>query len=293
MQGASAAGGLVAGRAMLRDIYSPQDAQRAMSKVMMLFALAPAIAPVIGGWLHDAYGWHSVFYFLSAYGALIMLLVLMFVPETLSIELRQSFHPFNVARTYGRSLMHLRFLSLIFMIGCYFGGLFLYIAGAPTFIFDFLHLDSNDFAILFIPMVAGLISGSFLTGRLAHYWPVEKTVRLALGMMVLGNLLNVVQALWLAPKSSTAVLPLVIYTFGIGIAMPAMVVMALDCFPKNRGTASALQGFIQMMTNALIASLLVPLLSQKPGHFALGQSVLLATALFLWWRLPASTQQQN
>jgi len=75
--------------------------------------------------------------------------------------------------------------------------------------------------------------------------------------------------------------------------MPAMTIMALDCFPKNRGTASALQGFVQMMGNALIASLAVPLLRQLPIHFALTQLLLLVCALFLWWRLPSQPKQQT
>ena len=287
VQGAAAGGGLVAGRAMIRDVYNPQDAHRAMSRVMMLFAVAPAIAPIIGGWLHDLFGWHSVFYFLAIFASLVFLLVLFLIPETLTPALRQSFHPVQVARVYGRTLVHQRFLSLIFIVAFFFGGMFLYIAAAPTLIFDYLKLDTNDFAVLFVPMVAGLIIGSGLSGRLAHRWPIEKTIKLALVLMVIGSLLNVAQALSLLQMSFTAVLPLVIYSCGIGVAMPAMTVMSLDCFPNNRGTASALQGFVQMMGNALIASLAVPLLSQQASHLALGQLTLLLCALVIWWYLPA------
>lgn len=293
MQGAAAAGGLVAGRAVIRDIYSPQDAHHAMSRIMMLFALAPAIAPVIGGWLHDLFGWHSVFYFLALFASIIFFLVLFHVPETLLPASRQSFHPVHVARVYGHTLMHRRFQSLIFIIACYFGGLFLYIAGAPTFIFEFLNLGSSDFAVMFVPMVAGLIFGSWLSGRLAHRWPVERTIKLALVVMAVGAMLNMIQSLWLSPMITTSVIPLTLYTSGIGIAMPAMTVMSLDCFPNNRGTASALQGFVQMMANALIASLAVPLLSQQADHLALGQLVLFACALLLWWYLPTHSTQQT
>jgi DHA1 family bicyclomycin/chloramphenicol resistance-like MFS transporter len=293
MQGAAAAGGLVTGRAIIRDVYSPQDAHHAMSRIMMLFALAPAIAPVIGGWLHDLFGWHSVFYFLSLFSSMIFFLVLFHVPETLAPALRQSFHPVNVARVYGHTLMHRRFQSLIFIIACYFGGLFLYIAGAPTVIFEFLKLGSGDFAVMFVPMVAGLIFGSWLSGRLAHRWPVERTIKLALVLMAVGAMLNMIQSLWQTSMITTSVIPLTLYTSGIGIAMPAMTVMSLDCFPNNRGTASALQSFVQMMANALIASLAVPLLSQQPSHLALGQLVLLACALLLWWHLPTHSTQQT
>lgn len=282
LQGVAAGGGLAAGRTMIRDVYSPQDAQRAMSRVMMLFAVAPAIAPMIGGWLHEAFGWHSIFYFLALYGGLVLVMVLLRVPETLPVLMRQSFHPANVARVYGRTLVHRRFQSLVFMVACYFGGMFLYIAGAPTVVFDFLNLDINDFAFLFVPMVAGMICGSWLSGYLAHRWQVERTITLALILMTMGTVLNVAQALLLSPQVVTTIVPLVFYTIGIGIAMPAMTVLSLDCFPKNRGAASAVQGFFQMMGNALIASVAVPLLVHRPDWLALGQLTLVVIALVLW-----------
>jgi DHA1 family bicyclomycin/chloramphenicol resistance-like MFS transporter len=69
-----------------------------------------------------------------------------------------------------------------------------------------------------------------------------------------------------------------------------MTVLALDCFPNNRGAASAVQGFVQMMGNALIASLAVPLLGHRPDWLALGQLSLIVISLLLWWFLPAQLE---
>jgi DHA1 family bicyclomycin/chloramphenicol resistance-like MFS transporter len=285
-QGVAAGGGLAAGRTMIRDVYSPQEAQRAMSRVMMLFAIAPGVAPLIGGWLEDAFGWHSVFYFLAIYSGLVLVMILLWIPETLPVSMRQSFHPLHVARIYGHTLVHRRFQSLVFMVACYFGGMFLYIAGAPTVVFDFLKLDVHDFGVLFVPLVVGIIFGAWLSGRLSHHWHAERTVALALILMTVGTVLNAAQALTLSPQVVTTVVPLVFYTTGIGIAMPAMTVLSLDCFPKNRGSAAAVQGFIQMMGNALVASVIVPLLGHRPDWLALGQFSLVAIALILWRFLP-------
>jgi DHA1 family bicyclomycin/chloramphenicol resistance-like MFS transporter len=286
LQGIAAGGGLVAGRAMIRDVHNPREAQKAMSRVMMLFGLAPAVAPVIGGWLHDAFGWRSVFYFLAVYSSTIFSLILIRVAETLPTARRQSFHPLNVARVYGRTLKHRRFQFLVFIVACYFGGMFLYIAAAPSVIFDFLHLNGNDFAVLFMPMVGGMITGAWLSGQLAHRQPAEQTIRMALLIMALGTILNSLQAQWLAPIVLTTVGPLVIYTIGIGMAMPAMTVLSLDCFPENRGSASAMQGFVQMLGNAVISSVAVPLLSVEPAWLALGQTTLILIAWVLWRYLP-------
>ena len=291
LQGVAAGGGLAAGRTMIRDVYPTQEAQRAMSRVVMFFALAPALAPVIGGWLEHVFNWNSVFYFLAIYSGLMLVLVLLRVPETLPVSMRQSFHPLNVARVYGHTLIHRRFLSLVFMLACYFGGMFLYIAGAPNVIFDFLKLGVSDFAVLFVPLVGGIICGAWLSGRLAHRLHAERTVTLALTLMTFGTVLNTVQALSLSPHIVTTLIPLVFYTTGVGIAMPAMTVLALDCFPHNRGAASAVQGFIQMMGNAFIASLAVPLLARHPEWLALGQLSLIVITLLLWRFLPAQAVQ--
>ena len=167
VQGLAASGGFIAGRAMIRDAHDAESAHRAMSQVMMLFALAPAIAPVLGGWLHDQYGWRSVFWFLSIFGGLLVLMGF-FIKETLVPEKRQSIHPSSVARVYVRALLHRRFPALIFSLSFGFAGLFLYIAGAPTVIYDFLGLGSNDFGWLFIPIVAGLMLGASVSGQLAQ-----------------------------------------------------------------------------------------------------------------------------
>jgi len=292
LQGVAAGGGLAAGRTMIRDVHSPQSAQRALSRVMMLFALAPAMAPVIGGWLHDVFGWRSVFYFLSLYSSLMLVMILLWIPETLPLALRQSFHPLHIARVYGRALRYRRFQFLVFMIACYFGGMFLYIVGAPTVIFDFLKLGVDDFAVLFVPLVGGIISGSWLSGRVAHHWNAERTVTLALTLISVGAVLNVTQALTLTPMVVTSIVPLMFYSTGIGIAMPAMTVLVLDCLPQNRGAASAVQGFIQMMSNALIASMVVPILGHRPDWLALGQVSLVVIALLLWRYLPALVPQE-
>src|SRR5204863_5354844 len=83
VQGLSVGAGMVVGRAMIRDLFGPEDAQRLMSLVTLFFGLAPAIAPVIGGWLFVGLGWRSVFWFLAAVGVILVAVSWRFLPETL------------------------------------------------------------------------------------------------------------------------------------------------------------------------------------------------------------------
>ncbi len=283
VQGLGAGGGLVAGRAMIRDSFESRLAHRAMSRVMILFAVAPAIAPIIGGALQSGLGWRSVFYFLVFYAAITIALVYTVIPETLSSTDRQSLQFSTLLAGYRGLLVHGKFMALILALSIAFCGLFLYIAGAPTVLFDFLGLGSEDFGYQFVPMVAGLMFGSFVTGRLTHRWSSAKIVHAAFIVLGLACGLNLIQVYWLQPQLVTVIGPLVLYAVGIALALPGLSILALDCFPHRRGMASALQSFMQMSSSALVASLVVPFLKDSLSNFVLGQIGFTAIAATLWW----------
>lgn len=284
VQGLAASGGFIAGRAMIRDAHDAESAHRAMSQVMLLFAIAPAIAPVLGSWLHDHLGWRSIFWFLSIFGSMLVLMGL-FIKETLVDEHRRSIHPTAVIRVYISALLHQRFPALVLSVSFAFAGLFLYIAGAPTVVYDFLGLGSQDFGWLFIPMVTGLMLGASISSWLAHRWPPQRTISAGLMLMIFASVLNIIAVNW-APASIFFVIgPLVFYVIGLALMMPAITVLALDCLPTHRGTAASLQSFLQTATSAAVASFAVPLLHARWLFFVLGQLVFLLLATGLWYRL--------
>jgi DHA1 family bicyclomycin/chloramphenicol resistance-like MFS transporter len=282
LQGFAASGGLIAGRAMIRDAHDAQSAHRAMSQVTLVFALAPAIAPVLGAWLHDHFGWRSVFWFLGLFGALLIGMTAV-IRETLPETQRQSVRPSVVSRVYARTLQHRQFFLMVLSLGFAFAGLFLYIAGAPTVIYDFLGLGTDDFAVQFIPMVAGLMLGAFLSSRLSRHRSPVRIVSTGFGVLATGVVLNLVQVALFDATILFTVGPLVIYAFGIAMIMPAITILALDCFPHHRGTAASMQGFFQMVINAAVAGIAVPALHTQRYHFVIGQALFLSLALALWY----------
>ena len=198
---------------------------------------------------------------------------------------RRSIRPSAVARVYLSALMHNRFPALIFSFSLGFAGLFLYIAGAPTVIYDFLGLGGEDFGWLFIPIVAGLVLGASISGRLAHRWPAQRTISAGLLMMILATVLNMLAVSMTTANILFVIGPLVFYVIGLALMMPAITVLALDCLPTHRGTAASMQGFLQSMSNAAVASFAVPMLSGSWSNFVFGQLVFLLLAAGLWYRL--------
>lgn len=278
LQGMSAGAGMVVGRAVVRDVYEGADAQRVLSHVGMMFALAPAVAPVIGGWLHVAFGWRSVFFFLAILGAASCFCSWRLLPETLPPAKRQPFAAGHLARGYGGVLGHPAFLVWCLSFACMFGGFFIYVLSAPVFLMTHLGRDETGFLWLFGPAMAGMMSGSWLSARVAGQWTAGTTLARAFAIMAGAAVFNVAVSASLPPGVPWSVAHLLLYNFGMALAMPTLTLLALDLFPARRGMAASCQSFIQTGANALFASLLVPQLWQSTLALALGMAGLAAAA---------------
>jgi len=290
-QGLSASGGIVVGRAVIRDAFAGVQAQRVMAQMLLMFALAPAVAPIVGGWLHDAFGWRSVFVFLTLLGLATWIWTALVLPETLPAVARQSIHPRDVAAAYGRTLRSSAFLKLVAIVALNFGGIFLYIAASPMLIYQHLHFGANDFWRLFVPMVAGMMVGTFLSGRLAGRLSHAHAVDLGYGLMLAAALSNLLLAFTVEPSTFTVIAPAALYASGMALAMPNLSLLALDLFPTHRGTSSAVQAFGQTTFNAGVAGLLAPFLSTQLAWMAIGMLALCLTG-FVLWRLARRTHRQ-
>lgn len=282
MQGLSAGAGMVVGRAIIRDLYAGHEAQRLMSHVTMIFGISPAVAPVIGGWLQTGFGWHSVFVFMAVLGLLLFALSWRYLPETLPAVGRQSFSPGPLMRNYRMVFTNPTFLLLSGTVALHFAGFFLYIASAPVFVLQHLKLDENQFAWLFIPAISGVIMGAFLSGRLAGRISPLTTVKYAYILLFTAAGINLVYNLTSAPSLPWAVLPIMLYSTGMSLAMPSITLLALDLFPLNRGLVASLQGFVQTMLNAFVAGLFSPMLSWSPIALAAGMLAFLFLGRITW-----------
>lgn len=284
IQGLAAGAGSVIGQAIVQDRFSHDQphAQRIMSHIMMVFGLAPAIAPVLGGYLHVTFGWRSTFVFLTSFGALMILLVYKGLPESLPKEQRHAFHGVAIARNYLMVLRRPQFLLLSLAVGLAFGGVSLYIGSAANFVMDILHLPETAFAWMFIPIIGGMVIGSAWGAKAAARIAPARMMALGFAIMAAGALINVVYTALFVAAIPWAVLPLGIYTFGLAVAMPAIQVTALGLFPDNRGLASSMLSFIQMMAFALVSGLLAPLLFDSAFKLACGVLGGLVVSLACW-----------
>ncbi|MBQ5940845.1 multidrug effflux MFS transporter [Massilia sp. AB1] len=282
LQGLSAGAGSVIGQAIVQDRFAGPQAQKIMSHIMMVFGLAPAIAPVLGGWLHVSFGWRSTFIFLAIFGTAMILLCLRLLPESLPREKRQVFHPVTIGRNYLMVLRRPQFVLLSLAVGMAFGGLSLYIGSAANFVMEILGLPETAFAWMFIPLIGGMVIGSAWGGKRASWLPPARLMWIGYAVMGLAAVLNVGYNALFPAAVPWAVLPLFVYTFGLAVAMPAIQLTAMGLFPDNRGLAASMVGFIQMMSFALVSGLVAPLLFESAFKLALGVAVGLVLSFIAW-----------
>lgn len=282
LQGVSVGAGMVVGRAMIRDLFTDADAQRLMSMVTMWFGLAPAVAPIIGGFLFSHYGWHSIFWFVAAFTLALIVTSVFAFHETLPVEKRQSFRIQPLLAGYREVGANIPFLLLSFASGFNFNGFFLYILSAPVFLPQHLHLGPTEYAWLFVPGIGGIMTGAFISGRVAGKWSPAKTIRAGYTFMMLAVLFNLAFSTFFAPAIPWSVIPIFIYAMGSATAFPSLSILVMDLFPFRRGMAVSLSAFVGGMINALVAGVISPALSHSPVLLACGMGAMMLCGLVCW-----------
>jgi MFS transporter, DHA1 family, multidrug resistance protein len=292
LQGVCAGTGLVVGRAIIRDRFHGAEAQRLMSQITLVFGIAPAVAPVLGGVLLNTMGWRSIFWTMLVLVIALLIWSLRSLPETLPVHARQSLAPMQMWKNYSSVLRHREFLLLATVPALNFAGFFVYIACAPIFLIDMLGVSTYGFAWLFLPMIGGIMLGAAISGRAAGRMSPTRTVRLGYVLMFAGVAFDLIVAWFVAPGVPWHVLPIMLYTMGSAVAAPSITLLMLDLFPAMRGLASSLQGFFHFALAAVNAGSIAPLLAHSLKALALGMAGFTLASLFLWLiylrRFPAS-----
>jgi DHA1 family bicyclomycin/chloramphenicol resistance-like MFS transporter len=290
LQGMSAGAGIVISRAVIRDMFPPADAQRVMSQVTIYFGVAPAVAPMVGGFLFVHAGWHSIFWFLTAVGVVLFIANWKLLPETLHLTHRQPFNVRNLLKGYWELGGSPRFLVLALASGIPFNGMFLYVLSAPVFLGDLLHLEPGEFFWFFTLVIIGIMGGAWLSGRLAGRVKPQHQIRHGFLIMLVVSLLNLALNLVFEANAWWALIPLALYAFGWALMVPVVTLLVLDLVPERRGMASSFQAFIGSTANGFVAGVIAPLVMHSTEWLALASLLMMSVGLIAWiWVKPRVT----
>ncbi|MFZ2987963.1 multidrug effflux MFS transporter [Ideonella sp.] len=287
LQGMCAGAGMVVSRAIIRDMFPPDQAQRVMSQVTIYFGVAPAIAPIVGGFLFVHYDWHVIFWFLALVGVLLLAAMARMLPETLEPEARQSLSVRHLMRGYWQMSSSARFMALAFASGVPFNGMFLYVLSAPEFLGQHMKLGPTQFFWFFMLTIGGIMGGAWLSGRLAGKITPQAQIRRGFQIMIVVSVVNVALN-WALPPSPVWALPLIaVLAFGWSLMVPVVTLLVLDEVPERRGMASSLQACIGSVANALVAGVIAPLVMHSTLALAVSSALMTSIGVLAWaWVRP-------
>ena len=282
LQGLSTGAGIVVSRAVIRDMFPPAEAQKVMSQVTIYFGVAPAIAPIVGGFLFVHAGWHSIFWFLVAVGVILFTANYKLLPETLHVDQRQPFEVRHLMRGYSALCSDPRFLLLAFASGVPFNGMFLYVLAAPAFLGDHLALAPTQFFWFFLLTIGGIMAGAWASGRMAGKVAPKRQIRDGFVIMLLTSVVNVVANALFTPHAIWALWPIAFFAFGWALMVPVITLLVLDLHPERRGMASSLQAVIGSTANGVVAGVIAPLVMHSTLGLAVTSILMLGIGLVAW-----------
>jgi DHA1 family bicyclomycin/chloramphenicol resistance-like MFS transporter len=241
---------MVIARAIVRDLFDDRTAVRVFSSLMLVMGVAPILAPLLGGWLVNHFGWQAVFWFLVCAGCLCLLGAIFLLPESLPPQRRQNHSVAATLHLYRRLFSHRIFIVHTLTISLACAALFSYVGGSPGLFIETYHIPAQHFGLFFGANAFCLISMSQLNSYLSHRIDPRKLLRRALAVSIVSSVafLSVILSghggLW----GAFACLFVFLGTFGF--IFPNTTVLAMSPHGANAGNASALLGCFQFMISA-------------------------------------------
>ena len=285
VQALGAAAGATLGRAMVRDLYARDQAARVLSIIGMALSVAPAVGPVVGGYLQVWFDWHAIFAVLGAAGLALLVTVARFMPETNRAPDAQALRPGRIVSSYAELMRSPTYVGYMAVGAVSLGGLFTFHAAAPFVLMGLAGLTPEQYGWSMSITVAAYLAGGFMANRLVGRLGLDRLILGSAFLLLAGSSLMLAFSLVPVVTVASVLGPMALWTMGIGISLPNSMAGALSPFPRIAGSASALMGFMQMGVGAA-GSIAVARLHD--GTVTPPASALLCFAAVgygLWWRL--------
>lgn len=252
LQALGASGPIVLARAIVRDLYEGPRAGRELSRMGTIMGFVPAVAPVLGGLMHTAFGWQSTFAFCAVFGLAAIAIVATKLPETVRSRSSEPLSILAILRGFAHLARNRGLRAHMALLSLTYGGLFAYISGSSFVLQGVYRLNEFAFGLAFAIGVLGYIAGTLLAQRIVPRLGLARTVGVGVVFLAAGGVLMLAAVLLGPGHPAEIVAPMVVYLVGVGLVMPQTMASALQPFPDRAGAASSLLGLVQMLTAALI-----------------------------------------
>jgi MFS transporter, DHA1 family, multidrug resistance protein len=247
-QSFGASTGLVVGRAMIRDLYERDRAAAMIGWVTMGIIVAPMVAPLLGGILDTAFGWHSIFVFVALASVLVLIWAAVELPETRAAQAMEPVRLWSEMRALAASPS---FFGYVLASALGSAPFFIFLGGSPHAVISIMGYSPAVYGVWFALNSIGYMAGNFGAARFSQRYGVNAMVWWGTAIGVAGAVISCVLS-WLVPHWGPAIIfvPQLIMSVGNGILLPNAIAGAVSVRPQASGTASGVTGFVQMAIGA-------------------------------------------
>ena len=264
IQGCGACVGPVLGRAVVRDHMTGPRAVQTLSYITLTMSIAPLVAPIIGGFLINQFGWQAIFVFLGSFGLLLLAATLLLFPESLKHPDPQALRLGRLISNAGAFFSNRRSLGCTLVNSFVFAGLFAFLSGSPFVLIDVYGVPVGRFGFYFALSACGLIVGAFINGRLAHRFAGERVMRGGFALLLGAGAVGVAVAGWHLGGPAVLMLPIMTYVMALALIQPNATALAMEPLPHMAGLAASLMGAIQMGSGSLSGLAVAALYNHTP-----------------------------
>lgn len=283
VQAVGGSGPIVLARAMVRDLYDGKRAAQELARMGTIMGVVPAIAPVAGGVLQALVGWRAGFVAVLLFGAVLLVTALTVLPESVRQRSSDRFSLRTILSGFAHLLRVPAYRVYVGVVALTYSGLFAWISGSSFVLQGIYGLSAVAFAFSFVVVVVGFVMGSAVAQRGVRIYGPERTVGFGMGCLALGGAAMLGSVLLGLQSSLAIVVPMALYSCGVGLTLPSGMALAMAPFPDRAGAASSFLGLCQMSCAALVGASVGAVLGQSalPMALAVALTGALALALFL------------
>jgi len=241
-----------------------------------VFALAPLVAPTVGGFLLVHFGWQAIFVFLFGFAATLVVLVALFVAESLKNPDAGALYPARLLSNYGAFLGNRVALGYAVVNGLCWAGIFAFLSGSPFVFIEFYGVSADRYGFYFALSAVGLVLGALSNKWLLRRFGSGHVLRAGFVIVLVGGVILFAACLTRSGGALGIMAGMVIYIFGQAMVMPNAMAAAMEPVAHMAGVGAALIGVVQMLCGSVAGYAVNALYDGTPTPMG---AVILATAL--------------
>ncbi len=280
LQGLFAAAEAVICLAVFKDLFTEKEQVKGFAIYGMTIALAPAIAPILGGYIHVLLGWEYNFFLTAGVGVLTAILIYLLLPES-TIPDPHALKLKSILHNYRSVLSNKIFITYGALSGVALGLIYAFVTGAPFILISYFGVEIQHFGYYQAVIVVAFFLGSLLATRLIDHWPSLRVLTLGMIIMVIGAML-VVGFVFIGRLSpDTLVFGYLFIAFGIGPIFSVAPSKAMSAVEKSAGSAASVFGFLEIGLSGVIAAMVSVFHDDTPDPFGVVIGLTAVAGIFL------------